>query len=156
MALHHHSVAFHFKERPSLAEMFFHEQTKRPIGRLVFVAAKFPLLQLLNEALHFRALLVEFEAEFFRLQSEATPAGHVGHQHARAIADQRRIDVLVTARNFLGGVGVQPALVRKGRLSDERGLRVRAQIRQFIEEQRQIAQLGEVRRAPRRAVHLQK
>ena len=69
MALHHHPVAFHFKEGPSLAEMFFHEQTKRPVGRLVFVAAKFPLLQLLNQALHFRALLVEFEAEFFRLQS---------------------------------------------------------------------------------------
>ena len=65
------------------------------------------------------------------------------------VADQGWVDVLVAARDLLGGVRVLAALVGEGRLADKRRLGIGPEVRQLVEEQRQVAQLLQV--APRSA-----
>jgi len=66
------------------------------------------------------------------------------------------IDVFVAARDFLRRVGVESAFVRERRLADEGRLRVGSQIRQLVEEQREVAELGKIAGTARGVAHLQK
>ena len=155
VAFDDHAITLHFEKRTILPEVLAHEKTERRVGGLVLVATELPLLEFVDQPFHFRPLLVELESEFARLQREAGASGHVGDEHARAVADEGRVDVLVAARHLLRRIGVQAALVRERRVPDERRLRVRPQVRKLIEKQRKIAQLAEMGRAVGGASHLE-
>jgi hypothetical protein len=156
VALDDHAVALDLEELLPVAEHSGDEELEGRVGRLVLVAAELALLQLLDEPLHLRALLVQLDAEFPGLEGEAAAPGHVGDEHPGPVADQGRVDVLVAARDLLGGVRVEAALVGERGLADEGRLGVGPEVGQLVKEEREVPQLGQVRAAAHRPPHLER
>ena len=90
------------------------QQFQRGVGRLELVALELEPFQFIEHILDRRSLLVDVKPEFARLHDDAAPARHVGHEHARAVADGGGIDVFVAPRHLLRGVGVETSLVGEG------------------------------------------
>ena len=67
------------------------------------------------------------------------------------VADERRVDVLVAARELLHGVDVRAALVRERRRADPRLARVVAQVRDLVHELRKLLQLAAATSPARRS-----
>src|SRR5216117_3015871 len=96
-----------------------HEELERRLGPLEGEALRLEVLQVAEERRHRRLVRLEVEAETGRLVEEVRASGQVRNQHALAVADQVRVDVLVGGRVLLHRGHVEPALVSEGALSDE-------------------------------------
>ena len=72
-----------------------HQQIERRLGRLELVAAILHFDDLLEHALHQRAILLQIR--FARERNDIRPAGQLAHQHAARVADALGRDVLVAA-----------------------------------------------------------
>ncbi len=92
--------------------------------------------------LQFRRVVRELEAEFLRLHHNVAAAGEIADEHGARVADERRVNVLVARSEFLHGVDVHAALVRKRRRADPRQARVVTHVRDLIHELRKFLQLA--------------
>src|SRR5207237_10002687 len=79
---------------------------------------------------------VELEAELPGALDDVVAAGELAHQHPPPVADEGRVDVLVSRRVARNGMDVDAALVRERRLADERQPRVRRAARHVVAEPR--------------------
>ena len=77
--------------------------------------------------------------------------GLVGDDDVPAVADQRRVDVLVGARVLLHRRDMQPALMREGALADIGGVAVGRAVEALVEEARDMGQAAPARRRRRRS-----
>src|SRR5437867_3286175 len=117
-----------------------HEELEGRLGALEGEALRLEVLQLAQQRGHRRLVRLEIEAEAGGLVEEVRAPGQVGDQHALAVADQVRIDVLVGGRVLLHRGHVQPALVREGALPDEGLALVGLQVGELVD---QVGDLGE-------------
>ena len=101
-------------------EALLHQQLERRLGALELEAAVLQLLHLGEHAAHRRLELLDVDAELLRLVEDVAAPGQVRHQDALAVADHRRIDVLVGERVLLHRGDVNAALVREGAQADVR------------------------------------
>ena len=120
------------------------QQFKRTLCRLKLIAFAFEPLHFGQDRRHFRRTLGEFEAELFRLHDDVRLPGHVRDRDDPLVAHERRIDVLVSARELLHRMHMEPALVRESRRAHIRRADVVRHIRQFVHEMREVAQPGEI------------
>src|SRR5947208_5867004 len=118
-----------------------HEELERRLGPLEGEALRLEVLQVAEERRHRRLVRLEVEAETGRLVEEVRAPGQVRDQHALAVADQVRVDVLVGGRVLLHRGHVEPALVSEGALSDEGLALVGLQVGQLVD---QVGDLGEL------------
>ena len=111
------TVALDGEERLGPPAGLAHQQLERRIGRLEDPALGLELLELLGEGAG--GAVVELDAELLGLHRHAGPAAEVGHEDARVVADDDRVDVLVgRAPGAAQGRGVQAALVGERRRAD--------------------------------------
>src|ERR1019366_7038042 len=101
VALHDDPVALDLEELLAVAEHPRDQELEGRVGGLVLVPAELALLELLDQALELRALLVELDPELPGLHGEAAPASHVGDEHPRPVAHDSGVDVLVAALDLL-------------------------------------------------------
>src|SRR5437660_6104633 len=118
-----------------------HEELERRLGPLEGEALRLEVLQVAEERRHRRLVRLEVEAETGRLVEEVRAPGQVRDQHALAVADQVRVDVLVGGRVLLHRGHVEPALVSEGALSDEGLALVGLQVGELVD---QVGDLGEL------------
>src|SRR5437870_7823114 len=124
-----------------------HEELEGRLGALEGEALRLEVLQLAQERGHRRLVRFEVEAEAGGLVEEVRAPGQVGDQHALAVADQVRVDVLVGGRVLLHRGHVQPALVREGALPDEGLALVRLQVGELVDQVGDLGELLELRGA---------
>gem|GEM_PF-2983755 len=120
------------------------EQLEGGVGRLVLVAAVLQLLEGLEEPAHALGARLHLQAHLAGLHHDAGAPGHVGDEHAGAVADLGGIDVLVAPGDLVGGVRMHPALVGEGAGPHEGGPQVRPLVRHVVDVEGKVAELREV------------
>src|SRR5438132_7650306 len=121
-----------------------HEELEGRLGALEGEALGLEVLQLAQERGHRRLVRLEIEAEAGGLVEEVRAPGQVGDQHALAVADQVRVDVLVRGRVLLHRGHVEPALVREGALADEGLALVGLEVGELVDQMRDLGELLEL------------
>src|SRR6266566_133223 len=124
-----------------------HEELEGRLGALEGEALRLEVLQLAQERGHRRLVRLEVEAEAGGLVEEVRAPGQVRDQHALAVADQVRVDVLVGGRVLLHRGHVQPALVREGALPDEGLALVGLQVGELVDQMGDLRELLQLRGA---------
>src|SRR6266403_2048589 len=122
-----------------------HEELERRLGPLEGEALRLEVLQVAEERRHRRLVRLEVEAETGGLVEEVRAPGQVRDQHALAVADQVRVDVLVGGRVLLHRGHVQPALVREGALPDEGLALVGLQVGELVDQVGDLRELLQLR-----------
>src|SRR6266571_1441873 len=122
-----------------------HEELEGRLGALEGEALRLEVLQLAEQRRHRRLVRLEVEAEAGGLIEEVRAPGQVGDQHALAVADQVRVDVLVGGRVLLHRGHVQPALVREGALPDEGLALVGLQVGELVDQMGDLRELLQLR-----------
>src|SRR5213594_247149 len=122
-----------------------HEELEGRLGALEGEALRLEVLQLAQERGHRRLVRLEVEAEAGGLVEEVRAPGQVRDQHALAVADQVRVDVLVGGRVLLHRGHVQPALVREGALPDEGLALVGLQVGELVDQMGDLRELLQLR-----------
>src|SRR5438552_3300888 len=124
-----------------------HEELEGRLGALEGEALRLEVLQLAQQRGHRRLVRLEVEAEAGGLVEEVRAPGQVRDQHALAVADQVRVDVLVGGRVLLHRGHVQPALVREGALPDEGLALVGLQVGELVDQVGDLRELLQLRGA---------
>src|SRR2546426_3425738 len=129
---------------PIALDRLAHEELERRLGTLEGEAPRLEVLQLAQQRHDRRLVRLEVEAELAGLVEEVRAPGQIGDQHALAVADQVRVDVLVRGRVLLHGGHVEPALVREGALADEGLALVGLQVGELVDQMRDLGELLEL------------
>src|SRR5213078_968637 len=124
-----------------------HEELERRLGALEGEALRLEVLQVAQQRRHRRLVRLEVEAEPGGLVEEVRAPGQVRDQHALAVADQVRVDVLVGGRVLLHRGHVEPALVSEGALSDEGLALVGLQVGELVDQVGDLRELLQLRGA---------
>ena len=83
---------------------------------------------------------LDVDADLAQPRQEVGAPGLVGDDDVAAVADQRRVDVLVGARVLLHRRDMQPALMREGALADIGGVAVGRAVQALVEEARDMGE----------------
>ena len=126
------------------AERLADEQLEGAFGGFEFVAFVFEILDRREDAGDFVRAFLEIESEFLRFHEDVALAGQIGDDGDALVSDGHWVDVLVAAREFLHGVDVLPAFVGEGGGADERRADVVRDVREFVDEEGELAQFHEV------------
>src|SRR5437870_902462 len=129
---------------PVALDRLAHEELERRLGTLEGEAPRLEVLQLAQQRRDRRLVRLEVEAELGGLVEEVRAPGQIGDQHALAVADQVRVDVLVRGRVLLHGAHVEPALEREGALADEGLALVGLQVGELVDQTRDLGELLEL------------
>src|SRR5437870_33301 len=122
-----------------------HEELEGRLGALEGEALRLEVLQLTQQRGHRRLVRLEVEAEAGGLVEEVRAPGQVRDQHALAVADQVRVDVLVGGRVLLHRGDVQASLVREGALPDEGLALVGLQVGELVDQMGDLRELLQLR-----------
>ena len=121
-----------------MVEHLADQHRQRTAGRLEFIALVFQRLDARQDFPQFRRVLGQVDAQFARLDHDVAAPGQIADEHVARVADRGRVNVLVTAHDFLHGVDMRAALVRERRRADPRLARVVAEVGDFIHELRKL------------------
>jgi hypothetical protein len=130
------------------------EKLEGGVGGLELVALVFQAFDFLEHGEGLRAFLLELEAERAGLEHDVGAAGQFADEDALVVADELGPDVFVTRGELVDGVDVDAALVREGGAADEGRAAAGALVGDLVDEEGEIAQLGEFFVAEDAAVHL--
>ena len=107
-----------FEEGRVAAEHLAHHQFERALRGLELVALVFEFLELIDDPPRLGRVLGQRRVDGVDARQQRAAAGDFRHQHAAAVADQFRVDVLVGDRVLHHRVDVHAALVREGVAAD--------------------------------------
>ncbi len=113
------------------------------------------MLDLLEHLERLGAFFLELEAERAGLEHDVGAAGQFADEDALVVADERGLDVLVAGGELVDGVDVDAALVREGGAADEGRAAAGALVGDFVDEEGEVAQLGELVVGQDAAAHLE-
>ena len=153
-ALFNHRHEVHKLKRRLIAVLHPpHKQFKRRLRALILEPAAFQQLYALQQLPRLRFRQVGVRTHLARLPQDIPPARQVRHQHAVAVADVLRRDVLVATLHLGHRRRVQPALVRECAAAH---IRLRGRLRHIGDFGDIAARLGQRRQLRvRYAVHAQ-
>ena len=99
------------------------------------------LLQVVHQPSRLRVVTVELQTELTGLRQHVAASRKLGYEHARLVANQRRVDVLVGVLVPEHRGHVLPALVRERDLTDERLLQRQREVGDLGHSARELAEL---------------
>ena len=135
---HRHVVGVDTKRRRLLLEGPPNQQRKRSVGCLELVAFMLQRLDARQHGAELRGVLRDVEPELLRFHDDVAAPGELADQHLPAVAHERRIDVLIAAKQLLDGVHVRAALVRERGGPHPGQPRIRPDIGHFVDELREL------------------
>ena len=123
-----------------------HQQLERGVGAVESVAQRLQPLELVEQHADLLVARLDVEAELLALVEDVGAPRELREHHVTVVADRRRVDMLVGVHAALDAGDVQSGLVREGAVPDVGLARMRRDVRQLVDQHRDLAQRLELAR----------
>ena len=120
------------------------KQLKRSLRRLEFVALVLEAFDLLQDLGNLGGPFGKLETHRGGFDQHVGLSGKIGNGHNALIADERRVDMFVSSRQFLDGMHMQAPFVGECRAANEGSTDVMRHVGHLVDEARQIGQSRQV------------
>ncbi len=124
----------------ALADMTTEQEGQRRFGVFETPSDVLKLFEFIERGGGSGRIAVEIDTEGLRLEDDITAAGLVADEHGTLIADDGRIDVLISGGELPDGVHVRAALMGEGSGADPRTARIGSEVGDAINEARKASE----------------